>query len=887
MKKLWIAIISICILTSCLFIVLYTINKHTPGEDPQGNSQDNSQNQTQNDNGTTRLFSDYQSILDTISVLHAEGDSFDSSEYANLDERESAIYNSLPHFICGGSGYCIKDINNDKVDELIMLTEWQSLKGIFTLKDGLPVLLEVCDDGGIGKDGKIRAEYVEETSEYIKTVYRLKYFAKNALATEVELEEIDYTEDDKHDEYYQITDGERVKKYHNDFINIHLAYSFRDYHDLSSDAGIVCTRLLDIPTVIDSGEYFSKSVLKDQSGNNIYYLKVYDKYGNIVSWPQGEDVDAYEFKANDQETIVKIYRNDKIIYYNVYESRFSEEFDKRHYTENGRNIFFVSELYGNKRLVVRDIFDVTRLYRVYDHEAANCNDMSARFSQDGKSITLKYTLPGAQHYTTRVLCLENLPILKTQKICYVRYETSIHSDCVMVSSGVRAVLRADTGDTIRLLRSLIGEKYTSDDGTVRSDWYCIDYRGEICYVTADSFEWDQQFDIPEEENVPYYFISAEERLSWRDKIIAVLSDNLIYEDIEWGGLGAALMDINLDGIPELITAGSGGSMGNVALVVYDIESGEKICAWGDTPHYWSLDNVYLCLYRNSEGNYIVLNEGSLRFGPEGYYVISVLNENFKFDAIFEKVSEDMVTKGYYFNRAEVSKTEFERQQSLFEAEYQEISSTRMKIIYWDDIEVNKSNNKNDAISLMADALINSEQEFIDFNIDYREAYLDFLKDKKEAYDSFALVYVDDDDIPELYLSGRSEAEGDTICSLKNGVVVYQHLHRTGGGKYIERSGSMINQNGHMGSYYDTVYKLGENGFSLVLNARYTDKYEHIGNDEYNILIEYFIDDTIVSETEYNNAVNAAFDLSNAKRFNENTVSYDAIIRELGGDNAAK
>ena len=92
--------------------------------------------------------------------------------------------------------------------------------------------------------------------------------------------------------------------------------------------------------------------------------------------------------------------------------------------------------------------------------------------------------------------------------------------------------------------------------------------------------------------------------------------------------------------------------------------------------------------------------------------------------------------------------------------------------------------------------------------DYKQAYLDFLKDEKDSHRSFALVYLDDDNIPELYLMGACEAEGDMICSFKNGVVVYEYLKRTGGGKYIERGGSVINQNGNMGRCYTDVYKLG-------------------------------------------------------------------------------
>jgi len=169
--------------------------------------------------------------------------------------------------------------------------------------------------------------------------------------------------------------------------------------------------------------------------------------------------------------------------------------------------------------------------------------------------------------------------------------------------------------------------------------------------------------------------------------------------------------------------------------------------------------------------------------------------------------------------------------------------------------------------------------------DYQKAYLEFLKDKKESHRLFSLVFIDDDNIPELYLSGVSEAEGDMICSLKNGVVVYQYLSRIGGGKYVERSGNIINQNGHMGLYYDNVYTLSENGFSQILNARYTERYEHIGNEEYNIYCEYFIGDILVSEADYNTAVSSAFELSKAVRLDANAVSYNTIIGQLHGDNS--
>ena len=214
------------------------------------------------------------------------------------------------------------------------------------------------------------------------------------------------------------------------------------------------------------------------------------------------------------------------------------------------------------------------------------------------------------------------------------------------------------------------------------------------------------------ENIPCAFISEQERLSWKDKIITALSAANPYGEIEPGDLGAALMDLNFDNTPELIVAYSGGSMGNVCLVAYDLESGEKLCVLGDTPHYKNWNNVYFCLHRNNDGNYILVNEGSLRSGPEWYIITSKLTEDFKLDAIFEEVITSDGDSKYYFDGNEVDKAEFEKQKEQFKNDYKAVTETQLKIIYWDSIEFET---KSEAISKMADKLVNSEQQFIDFN----------------------------------------------------------------------------------------------------------------------------------------------------------------------------
>ena len=214
------------------------------------------------------------------------------------------------------------------------------------------------------------------------------------------------------------------------------------------------------------------------------------------------------------------------------------------------------------------------------------------------------------------------------------------------------------------------------------------------------------------ENIPYTFISEQERLSWKDKIITALYVANPYGEIEPGILGAALMDLNFDNTPELIVVGSGGSMGNVYIAAYNIESGEKMCDLLYTPHYQDWNNVYFCLHRNNDGNYILVNEGSLRDGLEWYTITSKLTEDFKFDTLFEEVKTSDDDSKYYFDGNEVDKAEFEKQKELFKNDYKAVTETQLKIIYWDSIEFET---KSEAISKMADKLVNSDQQFIDFN----------------------------------------------------------------------------------------------------------------------------------------------------------------------------
>lgn len=164
--------------------------------------------------------------------------------------------------------------------------------------------------------------------------------------------------------------------------------------------------------------------------------------------------------------------------------------------------------------------------------------------------------------------------------------------------------------------------------------------------------------------------------------------------------------------------------------------------------------------------------------------------------------------------------------------------------------------------------------------DWKTAYLDFISTIKDEFPNYALVYIDNDNIPELYLNGISEATGDMVCSYKNGTVIYQQLGRTGGGSYIEKSGKFINQNGNMGNCYTDPFELIESGFVSPFYGSMSVTYEELENGEYNEIYEYSIDGFIVSEDEYNAKIDAFFDFSQAKRLGENQVSYDEIVQQI-------
>ena len=96
---------------------------------------------------------------------------------------------------------------------------------------------------------------------------------------------------------------------------------------------------------------------------------------------------------------------------------------------------------------------------------------------------------------------------------------------------------------------------------------------------------------------------------------------------------------------------------------------------------------------------------------------------------------------------------------------------------------------------------------------WRVAYLNYIDNLQEIYEgtdggtfTYYLIYLDDNDIPELFIETDSEASGERIVTYYNGDTVDYQLSRIGS-TYIERSGLLFTDTGHMDYYPVYITKL--------------------------------------------------------------------------------
>jgi hypothetical protein len=140
-----------------------------------------------------------------------------------------------------------------------------------------------------------------------------------------------------------------------------------------------------------------------------------------------------------------------------------------------------------------------------------------------------------------------------------------------------------------------------------------------------------------------------------------------------------------------------------------------------------------------------------------------------------------------------------------------------------------------------------------------KAYIDGTLNPEDCWEGYSLIYLDDDDIPELVAHGSYEAVGNLICTYYDGNVYQNQLSRLLF-SYIPKENLLCNTGGNMGYYYDIVSSL-ENGELKQLaigNYQDNDGGELNFDEDGNLKLEYFWNDNPVSEEEYYKQLNAVF-----------------------------
>ncbi len=160
---------------------------------------------------------------------------------------------------------------------------------------------------------------------------------------------------------------------------------------------------------------------------------------------------------------------------------------------------------------------------------------------------------------------------------------------------------------------------------------------------------------------------------------------------------------------------------------------------------------------------------------------------------------------------------------------------------------------------------------------WKQAYADYIRNSyDQGVAGYQLIYVDDDDIPELAVIGICEAAGSRIITYANGQIYEKQLCRTYF-TYIERENLLCNSDGVMDGYYDLVYCIIDGQLTLIAEGNYgAEDHTNLQQDENgNLIYKYFWNGIEMTEEDYNSALNEVYDTSKAKQGYE-LGAYDTV-----------
>ena len=144
--------------------------------------------------------------------------------------------------------------------------------------------------------------------------------------------------------------------------------------------------------------------------------------------------------------------------------------------------------------------------------------------------------------------------------------------------------------------------------------------------------------------------------------------------------------------------------------------------------------------------------------------------------------------------------------------------------------------------------------------DWQIAYAEYIEDFEwKESGRYSLIYVDEDDIPELVIDISSGA-GCHILTFHNGVTDVLQTWRTGF-TYIEKGNLLNNSSGNTGHYYDRIHSIENGKWVYVTGGEYRENYENRKDNYMEFLYEW--EGEPVEEEEYEEKIDEVYNREQA------------------------
>ncbi len=369
------------------------------------------------------------------------------------------------------------------------------------------------------------------------------------------------------------------------------------------------------------------------------------------------------------------------------------------------------------------------------------------------------------------------------------------------------------------------------------------------------------------------------------------------ETFNYSFFPTALMftDLNFDGKPEFIVQYGGGSMLNCDADAYYFD-GKNVCLAvndNNSPNRMAFQNMLTAYYDKQNAKYIMLGTAIKRDGAfytwGGNYELifdgTMLSSVYYSSSITSYSTIDAFEDAnhYYYDGAKTY-NDTTGAKEITEDEYNNINKAKLENlidvnmqrdqILCSDWEKYSASEKKEALEKAYDSFTYDIVDSGYSDASWKQIYIDYVNEMSEHYD-FSLIQLNNDNIPELCLTGKYTMAGDVLCWVSNNSLQKETSLGCSGTYYIKNKGLLKNSGGQFGNYFDNIFSFDGESLEQTVKGYYHEKDDNIGSTAN--YFDYTINDNVVSWSEYKQAIASAFDSSNAKKVSDETYSKDEII----------